>query len=166
MAYPSGSSMAALLAGPILPGYVTWIGTRPARKAALVERLDVLLKARCGLEGDHYETHHDGRRQATLIAIEDMVAIAAFLHLDEIAPGRFRRNMVTQGINLLALKGRKFRLGEAVLEGTGECAPCSRMEADLGPGAFNAMRGRGGITARILEGGCVRLDDAIVPLES
>lgn len=65
------------------------------------------------------------------------------------------------GINLAALKGRRFRLGSAVLEATGECHPCSRMEDILGPGGYNAVRGHGGLTARVLEAGTARNGDAL-----
>jgi MOSC domain-containing protein YiiM len=73
-----------------------------------------------------------------------------------------RRNLLISGINLLALKDRPFRIGAVLLEGTGLCHPCSRMEAVLGPGGYNAMRGHGGITARVLESGELHVDDALV----
>jgi MOSC domain-containing protein YiiM len=87
--------------------------------------------------------------------------MAAFLGMTEVAPELLRRNLVTRGINLLALKDRRFRVGAALLEGSGECAPCSRMEEALGPGGYNAVRGHGGIAARVIEGGEVRIGDAI-----
>ena len=53
------------------------------------------------------------------------------------------------GLNLLASNGRRLRIGsDAVLEITGVCAPCSRMEQILGEGGYNAVRGHGGLTAR------------------
>lgn len=70
-----------------------------------------------------------------------------------------RRNIVIKGINLLALKDKTFWVGEALLEYTGECHPCSRMEETLGEGGYNAVRGHGGITARILNGGKITVGD-------
>ena len=75
-----------------------------------------------------------------------------------------RRNVVVRGINLLALKGRRFRIGSALLEASGECHPCSRMEEILGAGGYNAMRGLGGITARVIEGATIRVGDEVVAL--
>lgn len=157
----TGSTLASLLNGPIRPGSLVWIGIRPARYAPLSAQETATLVASRGIEGDHYETRTNGARQVTLIASEDIAAIALFTGAREIEPGFLRRNLVTRGINLLALKGRRFRIGSAVLETSGECAPCSRMETNLGPGGYNAVRGRGGITARIVEGGAIRIGDAI-----
>ncbi|MFI7716720.1 MOSC domain-containing protein, partial [Acinetobacter baumannii] len=76
-----------------------------------------------------------------------------------------RRNLVVRGINLSALKGGRFSIGAAVLEYSGVCAPCSHMEAALGQGGYNAVRNHGGITARILESGTVRIGDVVTRLD-
>ena len=68
------------------------------------------------------------------------------------------------GIPLIALKQRRFRIGTAVFEGAEECDPCSRMEDALGQGGYNAMRGHGGLCARIVEGGTFGLGDALEAL--
>ena len=101
---------------------------------------------------------------ATLIEAEGLLAIAAYLGRDVLAPELLRRNILTRGINLLALKGKTFRIGGAVLAYSGECHPCSQMETLLGPGGYNAVRGHGGVTARILESGEIRTGDAVTVL--
>jgi MOSC domain-containing protein YiiM len=147
------------------PGRLQWIGVRPGRRFPVDVRGSAKLVAGHGVEGDHYDTNRDGPRQVTLIAIEDLAAIAAFLGLAEISPELLRRNFVTRGVNLLALKDRRFRVGAALIEGSGECAPCSRVEETLGPGGYNAVRGHGGITARVIEGGMVHVGDTIERVE-
>ena len=159
------SPLAKLLAGPIRPGRVAWIGVRPARKAALVSLESVEITRENGLIGDHYSGRPGGKRQVTLIQAEDLAAIAGYLGR-EVTPSDLRRNLVVAGINLHALKDRRFQVGGAVLEATDDCHPCSRMETILGPGGSNAVRGHGGITARVIEGGVVRLGDAVTALDA
>jgi MOSC domain-containing protein YiiM len=114
-----------------------------------------------GIVGDRYQ-HLGGSRQVTLIGEENLRAIASFLGLDRpVAPELVRRNIVVTGMNLLALKDQRFRIGEALLETSGECHPCSRMEEMLDSGGYNAMRGQGGITARVIEGGRVGVGDHV-----
>ncbi len=151
-----------LLASPVRPGKLLWIGLRPAREARVVTPNTADLIAANGIAGDRYETKRNGGRQVTLIATEAIASIASYLGRDAIPPELLRRNLVTQGINLSAFKGHQFKIGPVLLEYSGECAPCSKMESTFGPGGYNAVRGHGGITARILEGGIIRLGDEIV----
>jgi len=144
-------------------GRVAWIGLRPGPREAIRVVDSALLIADTGIEGDHRAARRGGKRQVTLIQQEHLGAIAALAGLAAVDPALLRRNLVVSGISLAALKDRCFRIGEAVLEGTGDCQPCSRMEDNLGPGGYNAMRGHGGITARVLQGGLVRIGDTVEP---
>lgn len=119
-----------------------------------------------GLAGDHYQGRASQLRQVTLIQSEHLTAIASFMGINRIDPERLRRNIVVSGINLLALRGQQFRLGSAILVGTGPCHPCSRMEEILGTGGYNAVRGHGGITARIINGGTVRPGDVVQRIDA
>jgi len=105
-----------------------------------------------------------GKRQVTLIQAEHLPVIAALAGLDAVTPEELRRNIVVRGLPLLALKDARFQIGEVILEGTGECHPCSRMEETFGPGGYNAVRGHGGITARVVRGGLIRVGDTLTVL--
>jgi MOSC domain-containing protein YiiM len=155
------SPLARLLDAPMRPGRVAWIGLRPMRRAPVQAVDAATLDPEQGLIGDHYSSRTGGDRHVTLIQSEHLAAIAAYLGRDSVAPDQLRRNIVVSGINLLALKGRRFALGEAMLEWTGECHPCSRMEEILGAGGYNAVRGHGGMTARVIVQGRVARDDAV-----
>ena len=148
----------------ILPqvGRLEWIGLRSTRLGEIEIVQEATLVAGRGLERDHKISGRIGsKRQVTLIQHEHLIAVAGMLHRDQVPPEQTRRNLVVSGINLLALKGKQFRVGEALLEFSGPCEPCSRMEANLGPGGFNAMRGHGGITAKVIQGGTIRLGDKV-----
>lgn len=147
-------------------GRIEWIGVRPAHRAPVVSVTEVQAVVASGLRGDRYAS--SGKRQVTLIQAEHLAAVAGLVGTPVVQPEALRRNIVVSGINLLALRSARFRAGEALLEGTGPCEPCSRMEDALGPGGYNAMRGHGGITARVVEGGWIRVGDPVtfVSLES
>ena len=151
----------------ILPqvGKVEWIGLRPEKRAALKAVDAVVVSPEEGLLGDHYQGKSK-KRQVTLIQKEHLDAVAHILKLEEVDPGLTRRNIVISGINLLALKDRQFQIGAVVLEMTGLCYPCSRMEENFGPGGFNAMRGHGGINAKVIRGGTIHLGDDVKLLEN
>lgn len=145
-------------------GTVEWIGCSPARKAPIQIVDRVWIREHTGLDGDHHaakNTTGRNKRQVTLIQAEHLPAIASMAGLESVRPEALRRNLMVRGINLLALKGRRFTVGDAVLEYTGTCDPCSRMEATLGPGGWNAMRMQGGITARVLSGAEVELGSEV-----
>ena len=160
---PPDSELGKLMATLPQTGAVDWIGLRPGRDVAMEEVGEVVAETGSGLVGDRYRGG-SGKRGITLIQAEHLPVIAALSGHGSIAPATLRRNLVVSGIPLVALKGRRFRVGEVVLEGTDSCDPCSRMEAALGPGGFNAMRGHGGLCARILQGGTIRRGDAVVVL--
>lgn len=141
-------------------GTVRWIATRPLRGAPMVIIDAVEARMGVGLIGDRYASHN-GKRQVTLIQWEHLAVIASLLGRTTVAAELLRRNIAVAGINLLALKGKRFVVGNAILEYTGLCHPCSQMETRFGPGGYNAVRGHGGITARIIANGVIRLNDPV-----
>lgn len=142
-------------------GRVDWIGIAAASKARIQTPESVRIVTG-GVEGDHHcRPKSSSKRQVTLIQAEHIPTVAAILRRAEIDPGLLRRNFVVSGINLAALKYQTFKIGSAILEGSGNCPPCSRMEENLGPGGYSAMLAHGGITAVVLSEGVVSVGDTV-----
>lgn len=154
-------------------GRLDAIHLRPGRREPVLSVPSALAIVDRGLEGDRAAGRPPSRqggnkRQVTLIQAEHMPAVAAFAGLPGVDAALLRRNLVISGLNLLAAKAMfkdepmLLHIGDEVrLEITGPCEPCSRMEEQLGPGGYNAMRGHGGLTARVIAGGTIRLGDAV-----
>ena len=125
----------------------------------------------CGLEGDRYcaETGHWSRFgrvcQVTFIAAEDLDDIERETGVG-VKNGEHRRNVVTRGISLKTLRrGEWFRVGKVIFEYRGPRSVCRYIERITEPGMTQALKSRGGICARIIESGLVKVGDEIEVLE-
>ncbi len=122
-----------------------------------------------GLEGDRYFSgtgtfSPNPRRpdfEVTLIQREHVEAFAAESGL-AFAPGDARRNLVTIGIDLNALVGREFRVGEVRIRGLRLCEPCSTLAKRTSPEVLRGLVHRGGLRAQILTEGVIRVGDPVV----
>ena len=116
-----------------------------------------------GLDGDRYATRRGywtdvDECQVTLIAAEDLDAITGVA----VDGGQHRRNIVTRGVDLRALAGRAFRVGEATFAFDRPRPPCRYIEGLTEPGMTRALAARrGGICARVVESGVIRPGDRI-----
>ena len=142
-------------------GTIEAITMRPARKAPIEHADQVEIALEAGIIGDYY-SKQGGNRMITLLQQEHLSVVSGILN-KEVTHEMVRRNILISGVNLKALQDARFRLGaDVILEGTGNCVPCSQMETSLGPGGYNAMRGHGGITAKVIQGGTIRKGDKVV----
>lgn len=142
--------------------HVEWIGISPGHRQPIEPRDEVTVAVGTGIDGDyHSKKRPGGKRQVTLIQAEHFPVIAANSGKDSVSPELFRRNIVVRGLELKSLIGRRFRIGKVLLEGTGPCTPCSRMDENLGAGGRLAMRGLGGLTAMVIEPGRICMGDAV-----
>ena len=142
-------------------GKVEWIGIRSKKKEELSVVESVKVEKETGLGGDYFKGSSSSKRQVTLIQQEHLNKVSSILGKKRIDPKLTRRNIVVSGINLLSLKHHQFRIVYVTLETTGICAPCRRMEENLGAGGYNAMRGHEGITATVIEEGKIKLGDTL-----
>jgi len=111
-----------------------------------------------GIERDRYFGHeHDFKGQITFFADEVYQDLRTQIAGNDVAPSAFRRNVITRGLELNELIGKEFAIQGVRFFGTEECRPCYWMDRAFAPGAERAMQGRGGLRARILTDGTLRV---------
>ena len=152
-----------------LRGTVEGLAVAPAAEAPmqLLEVAQAL--AGRGLDGDRYAagagtfSSRGGRRPGydlTLIAAEVLDELAAAGHALDFAGTR--RNVLTRGIDVNALVGRRFRIGDVLCEGRRLCEPCVHLDRLSGPGILRPLIHRGGLRADVLTDGEIRLGMPVV----
>jgi len=150
-----------------MPGFVEAIYLAPEAGAAMRRVEGITALEGCGLEGDRYcnETGHWSRFgrvcEVTFIEAEDLDAVAKGTGL-RVKDGEHRRNVVIRGFSLKGLRrGALFRVGEAVFEYRGPRSVCRYIERLTQPGMTQALKGRGGSCARVVEGGRIGAGDVV-----
>ncbi len=143
------------------PGKIEWIGLRTGQGKEILQVDTAELILDHGLVGDKAGQRAGGKRQVTLIQAEYIPVMQSFLNKEIITPEILRRNIVVSGMNLSILRGLKLKMNNAIIEITGNCAPCYKMEQALGFGAFNAMRNHGGINAMVKKSGKISIGDEV-----
>ena|SRR5579862_5760035 len=139
---------------------------RVAKKAGLAVALgEANFVADFGMEGD-WRSRKGRGRQITLIEEDALKFVADALHMDSVPLGASRRQVVVSGISLNETVGKRLRVGPLLIEVHDLCDPCKNMETMIGPGAWWAMKERGGVCGRVIEGGVLRVGDEVVISEN
>jgi MOSC domain-containing protein YiiM len=94
--------------------------------------------------------------QVTFFSLEVHEAVCAQLGVRDRGPEVYRRNLVVNGADLNALIGREFEVQGVKFRGMAESKPCYWMDEAFGPGAEEALQGRGGLRAKVLTSGVLR----------
>ncbi|MFT4040807.1 MAG: MOSC domain-containing protein [Thermomicrobiales bacterium] len=155
------------MSGDVIAIHITSGASEPMQSLDRAEAI-----AGQGLSGDRYQTGSGfysqtpttpGARELTLIAEEALNAVAVETGI-EIPLHEHRRNITTRGIDVDALLGQQFRIGGALCEGVRACPPCNHLDELTGKPLLKPLAQRGGLRARIVTGGEIRVGDRIEPL--
>ena len=153
------------MAGRVLNIFIAGAAGEPMQAVSEVRAV-----AGVGLEGDRYakgigswsERLDRGRRDLTIFPLEGLEAMAQEGIVLE--PHEVRRNILTEGVDVPALEGRQFRIGEVICYGIRRCHPCIYLEQRTRPGVLKAYMNRGGLFTEILVDGIIRVGDRVEAL--
>lgn len=151
-----------------MKGTVEEIYIAPEGSAAMEQVVEIETVEGRGIAGDRYcegngyWTGLDYVCEITLIPAENLDHIEKELGV-HVKNGEHRRNIVTRDLELDELRGKRFRIGETVLEYDRPRPPCKHVQDLTEPGMTRALKGRGGICARVVKAGRIQTTDAIEP---
>ncbi|MBU1106187.1 MAG: MOSC domain-containing protein [Candidatus Riflebacteria bacterium] len=133
----------------------------------ILEQSEVFALAGCGLVGDRNFVEQAGNANKKAITLQSSEAIQACNEQlgTDFAVSAFRRNIITEGVELNELLGKKFYIGKVLLHAWELCQPCKYLQNLLGANVLAGLRDRGGLRAEILEGGVITTGLPIVIAE-
>ncbi len=130
---------------------------QPAGEHPMIEVTEAECVAGKGITGDRFFDYKpDYKGQITFFSQEVYEDLCRSLNLVEVLPSVFRRNVIVEGVNLNELIGKEFEIQGIRFLGTVEATPCYWMNGAVAEGAEKAMKGRGGLRAKILTSGTLR----------
>jgi len=147
-------------------GAVEAIHVHPAgdRSQPMVRIEEAVLEAGSGIRGDRYAGLGIPGTHITFIAAEGIEAMVQRTGIP-LAPAETRRNVLTRGVDVNALVGRRFRVGDAICAGVKPCTPCDHLESLTRPGVRSGLSGQGGLRADVLVGAVIHPGDRIEELD-
>ena len=133
---------------------------QPPGEHPTVEVPEIECVAGRGIKGDRFFDYKENYKgQVTFFSAEVFDEVCGQAGVSgKVVPGVTRRNIVTSGVDLNSLVGKKFEVQGVAFEGVAECSPCHWMDEAIAPGAEKMLQGRGGLRARILTDGKLRVD--------
>lgn len=133
---------------------------KPPGENPIIEVDEVECVAGSGLRGDRFfDFKEDYKGQITFFAIETHREICETFGIEEKGPENYRRNVVTEGVNLDSLIGEEFEVQGVKFLGTEEAKPCFWMDQAMAEGVEEALRGKGGLRAKIVSDGVLKTSD-------
>lgn len=149
-----------------------FIGAREGQPMVAVQA--VTGEARCGLVGDrYYVTPGAAARHRRYAEVTDLTLVEAEVlewlqaeHGIILGPEETRRNVVTRGVRLNDLIGKRFWVGSMLCEGSEICEPCALLQRLTGKQVLRPLLHRGGLRARIIQSGIASVGDQVTLLEA